>query len=154
MKAALLTKLKCAGPLLDFDSEMQRFLYWLHPQLRPLIIKVRKWQRRYRQASGVEAHVEIERQALRDLRHLLINTPEQPLIVEFLERAERAHNRSLAVRHAALNGNTIDMNLDDELIDALLIWLATRHEHREISAWLSRMLQAWRAEIGSPHEPT
>lgn len=154
MKAALWAKLKCAGPLLDFDSEMQRFLYWLDPQLRPLVVKGRSWQRRYRQASGVEAHLEIEQQALQDLRRHLINMPGQPLILEFLERAEHAHNRSLAARHAALTGKTIDMNLDDELIDALLTWLATRHEHCEIAAWLSRMLRAWRAERGPAHGPT
>ncbi|WP_432473080.1 hypothetical protein [Amphritea sp. HPY] len=154
MKAALWTKLKCAGPLLDFNSEMQRFLYWLDPRLRPLVAKGRRWQQHYRQASGVEAHLDIERQALQDLRHLSINMPEQPLINGFLARAARAHNRSLAERQAALSGKTINLNLDDELIDALLIWLATRHEHREIAAWLSRMLQAWRTERGSPHEPT
>ena len=154
MKAALWTKLKCAGPLLGFDNEMQRFLYWLDPRLRPLVIRGRKWQQRYRQASGVEARLDIEKQALRDLRHLSVNMPEQSLIDEFLARAERAHNRSLAARQAALSGKTIDLNLDDELIDALLIWLATRHEHREIAAWLSRMLRAWRAERGPPHGPT
>ncbi|MDX1301472.1 hypothetical protein [Photobacterium sp.] len=154
MKAALWTKLKCAGPLLDFDNEMQRFLYWLDPPLRPLVVKCRKWQQRYRQASGVELHLDIERQALRDLRRLSNNIPEQPLIDEFLARAERAHNRSLAARQAALSGKTIDLDLDDELIDALLNWLSTRPEHREIAAWLSRVLRAWRAERGPLHGPT
>lgn len=154
MKAALLTKLKCAGPLLDFDSEMQRFLYWLHPRLRPMVVKARRWQQSYRKASGVEAHMDIERLALHDLRNLPINMPEQQLIDEFLNKVEHAHNRSLEARQAALSGKAINMNLDDELIDDLLIWLATRSEHREIAAWLSRMLQAWRAERGSPHEPT
>ena len=154
MKAALWTKLKCAGPLLDFDSEMQRFLYWLDPELRPLVVRIRKWQQRYRQASGVEPHLDIERQALRDLRRLSNNIPEQPLIDEFLARAERAHNRSLAARQAALSGKTIDLNLDDELNDALLNWPASRAEHREIAAWLSRMLRAWRAERGPSHRPS
>lgn len=148
MKAALWTKLKCAGPLLDFDSEMQRFLYWLDPRLRPLVVKVRKWQQRYRQASGLEAHLDIERQALRDLRHLSLNIPEQPLIDEFLARAEQAHTRSVAARQTALSGETIDLNLDDKLLDALQIWLADCPEHREVAAWLSRMMQAWRAERG------
>ncbi|MCW8331555.1 hypothetical protein MD588_22415 [Photobacterium sp. SDRW27] len=146
MKAALWTKLKCAGPLQDFDNELQRFLYWLDPRLRPLVVKGRKWQQRYRQASGVEAHLDIERQALQDLRHLSLNIPEQPLIDEFLSRVEYAHSRSLAARQAALSGKNIDLNLDDELIDALLIWLATRTKHRETAAWLSRMLRAWRPE--------
>lgn len=148
MRAALWTKLKCAGPLLDFDNEMQRFLYWLDPQLRPLVIRGRKWQQRYRQADSVDARLDIERQALQDLRRLTLNIPEQPLIDEFLARAEHAHNRSLAARQAALSGKTIDSNLDDELIDALLIWLANQSEHREVAAWLSRMLRAWRAEKG------
>ncbi len=146
MRAALWTKLKCAGPLLGFDSEMQRFLYWLDPRLRPLVIRGRKWQHRYRQASDVEARLDIERQAIRDLQRLSIDMPEQPLIDEFLQQAEQAHTRSLAARQAALSGKTINMNLDDELIDALLFWLTTHPEHREIAAWLSRMLKAWRAE--------
>lgn len=154
MKAALWTKLKCAGPLLGFDSEMQRFLYWLDPRLRPLVIRVRMWQQRYRQASGVEARLDIERQALQDLQRLSLNIPEQPLIGEFLVRAERAHNHSVAARQAALGGKTIDPNLDDEQLDVLLNWLATRSEHREIAAWLSRMLRAWRSERGLPPKPT
>ena len=154
MKAALWAKLKSAGPLLDFDSEVQRFLYWLPPHLRPLVVKGRGWQRRYHHASGVEAHLDIERQALRDLRRYLINMPEQPLIHQFLKRSERAYSLSLEARQAALSGKAIDTNLDDELIDALLIWLATRPEHREIAVWLSRMLRAWRAERGPPHGPT
>lgn len=148
MRTALWTKLKCAGPLLDFDYEMQRFLYWLDPRLRPLVIRGRKWQQRYRQADRVDARLDIERRALQDLRRLSLNIPEQPLFDEFLARAEHAHHRSLAARQAALSGKTIDSNLDDELIDALLVWLETRPEHREIAVWLSRMLRAWRNERG------
>lgn len=148
MKTALRTKLKCVGPRLDFDSEMQRFLYWLDPRLRPLVVRSRKWQQRYLQAEGVEARLNIEKQAIRDLQRLSIKMPEQQLIHEFLARAEIAHNRSLAAREAAISGKTINSNLDDELIDALLSWLETRPKHREVAAWLSRMLQAWRADKG------
>lgn len=143
MKVALRTKLKCAGPLRDFDTEVQRFLYWLPPQLRPLVVKGRSWQRCYRQASGVEAQLEIERRGLQDLRRLQVNLPEQSLIHEFLERAEQARRRSVEARHAALAGKAIDGQLDDTLIDGLLRWLAEHPEHSEVADWLSRMVRAW-----------
>ncbi len=150
MKAALWARLKSAGPLLDFNSEVQRFLLWLPPYMGPVIARGRWWQRRYRDTAGVEARMDIEQQALSDLRRLLINVPERPLIHEFLMRAEQAHSRSLAVRQEALGGKTVDTGLDDELIDGMLQWLEDRYQHREIAAWLARMLCAWRTER-NPH---
>jgi len=148
MKAALWTKLKCAGPLQDFESEMQRFLYWLPPPFHPLITIFRKWQRRFRQANSAAARLMLEQQAVGELLKHPINYPERDLLVDFLKRIESALKASNEARRTALEGEAIDTSLDDKLLDELLDWLKKyRHsQQREIALWLSRMMEAWRLE--------
>ncbi len=150
MKAALWTKLKCAGPLLDFDSELQRFLSWLPPAFYPLLTKFREQQLCHRQAASSAERIEIEQQALRNLRGYLINIPERQLLNEFYNRIDTAHGNSVEARQAALSGEVIDSDMDIRQIDALCHWLEDfRHsKHREIACWLLRLLQAWRLERG------
>lgn len=148
MNTALETKLKCAGPLLDFDSEMQRFLFWLPPSIRPLLVLFRDWQQRYRQAGKPIERIEIEQQAVRDLRQYLVHIPEYPFLVEFMAHAENALVTSAKSRRHALEGKTIDRHLDDKLFDGLLAWLAGYHPgpYQDIAGWLARLLMAWKNE--------
>lgn len=148
MKAALWTKLKCAGPLLDFEGELQRFLYWLPPSIHPLIVIFRSWQQRFHQASSAAERLILERQAVGELLKHPINGPEKFLLVGFLKHLESALKASNEARRAALEGETIDASMDDRLMEEILDWLNQyRHsQQREIAYWLSRMMEAWRLE--------
>ncbi|WP_108650965.1 hypothetical protein [Dongshaea marina] len=150
MKPALWTKLKSVGPPLDFDSEMQRFIFWLPTHVRPFALRVRRWRKLYLQAADVNTRVKIEQQALLDLRRSLSSIPERALIFAFLKKVEDAYHLSLATRRDALTGTLINTKLDDELIDSLEVWLEACRGHREVRSWLLRMLRAWRVQRNRP----
>jgi len=148
MKAALWTKLKSAGPLLSFASELQRFLPWMPIAMYPLIAAFQTWQQRYYQELHSVERIKLEHDALRSLRGYLIHIPERKLLLDFFNRLEMAQKKSTDGREAALLGEIVDADLDDRQIAQLLDWLEHRSygENREIACWLVRMLRAWHQE--------
>jgi hypothetical protein len=115
------------------------------------LVSFRTWQQRYRQTLSVVGRIEVERQALKEMRRLVRRLPEQRLCDEFFDRADEALKRSTDARRSALEGKAVEADLDGRLYRDLLDWLAGYQQgpQREIASWLARMLRAWWAERGT-----
>ncbi|WP_207063886.1 hypothetical protein [Motiliproteus sp. SC1-56] len=136
-----------------FDRELALLLPWVPPALRPLMIRLRTWRRRYQAAEAVEDRLHIEQQALADLQRPLSYRPRSPLVDSLIERIIKARQHSLAERRRALAEGTADPQLDRRLFGELLHWLGEQHREPALAAFCSRLLLAWWRERGSDALP-
>ncbi|MDQ7010300.1 MAG: hypothetical protein Q9M29_00630 [Mariprofundaceae bacterium] len=151
MRAALWSKLKSAGPVGNFDEEMQRFIFWLPNDLRPMLAVLRRRVDAFNREADPARRLEMEIDTVKELQAYPAEGPEQRLVIELLAKVESLLLQSKATRRAALRGEPVDSAPEERMLDDIRHWLECQRqpERRGLAGWLMRLMVCWQRQRAS-----